>query len=40
LLTVDPTQRFTAEEALNSSFFQKEIVPTKTFFAKRKFRVS
>jgi phosphorylase kinase gamma subunit len=40
LLIVDPTQRFTAEQALNSPFFQRDTAkPQRTFFARRTFKV-
>lgn len=39
LLVVDPGTRFTAQDALNSRFFTKEIIPTRSFYPKRKFKV-
>jgi len=39
LLIVDRSKRFTAEQALNSPFFQTEFVPAREFFPRRKFKV-
>jgi phosphorylase kinase gamma subunit len=36
---VDPKQRFTAEQALNSPFFQREVIQKRVFFARKTFRV-
>lgn len=39
LLVVDPTKRFTAEQALNSAFFARDLIPERVFFARKTFKV-
>lgn len=39
MLIVDPSKRFTAEDALNSQFFARETIIERTFFARKTFKV-
>jgi phosphorylase kinase gamma subunit len=38
-LIVDPSKRYTAEQALNHPFFQREIMPKRIFYPRKTFRV-
>jgi phosphorylase kinase gamma subunit len=39
LLVVNPTKRYTAEQALSHPFFQRDLIVQRTFFPRKTFRV-